>query len=108
NEKRSSIYRNRRAILQAPVAFDVFRHALVRTNPDFCTFFTNHVAGIMHRYWKYSFPEDFDYRLDGEADAFHGESLMVALDYADEQIGYLRGYVDARQGRLYIASSMGQ
>jgi len=108
DEKKAGIHRARRAILQAPVAFDVFRHALVRTDPDFCTFFTNHVAGIMHRYWKYAFPEDFDYRPESDADAFHAHSLVVALDYADEQIGFLRQYVDERKGRLYIVSSMGQ
>jgi hypothetical protein len=101
-------YRSRRPILQAPVAFDVFRHALARATPDFCTFFTNHVAGIMHRYWKYAFPEDFGYALRGKDDAFHRESLLVALDYVDEQVGFLKSYADARRGRLYIASSMGQ
>lgn len=62
----------------------------------------------MHRYWKYAFPEDFGYRAESEADAFHAHSLVVALDYADEQIGFLRQYVDERKGRLYIVSSMGQ
>jgi hypothetical protein len=108
DEKMAGIYRSRRPILQAPLAFDVFRHALLRTRPDFCTFFTNHVAGIMHRYWKYAFPEDFEYRLSSAADRFHARSLAVALDYADEQIGFLQRYVDSRGGRLYIASSMGQ
>jgi hypothetical protein len=107
-EKKAGIHRARRAILQAPVAFDVFTHALERSQPDFCTFFTNHVACIMHRYWKYAFPEDFNYRLRTDADAFHAQSLMVALDYADEQIAFLRQYVDKRKGRLYIVSSMGQ
>jgi hypothetical protein len=107
-ERKAGIHRARRAILQAPVAFDVFTHALERSDPDFCTFFTNHVAGIMHRYWKYAFPEDFEYRMNGETDAFHAHSLVVALDYTDEQIGVMQRYVDARKGRLYIVSSMGQ
>ena len=107
-ERLAPRHRSRRPILQAPLAFDVFRHALERTTPDFCTFFTNHVAGIMHRYWKYAFPEDFDYELRGKEDAFHRESVLVALDDADEQIAFLKSYVDARKGRLYIASSMGQ
>jgi hypothetical protein len=107
-ERKNPVQRVRRPILQAPVAFDVFRHALRRAEPDFCTFFTNHVAGIMHRYWKYAFPEDFDYEPQGEVDRFHRESLLIALDDADEQIGFLKRYVDERGGRLYIASSMGQ
>jgi hypothetical protein len=108
SEKRSSLHRARRAMLQAPVSFDVFKHALENSEPDFCTYFTNHVAGIMHRYWKYAFPEDFSYRIQSEADRFHAQSLEIAMDYADEQIGYLQRYVDARGGRLYIVSSMGQ
>lgn len=107
-EKKNPLHRWRRPILQAPVAFDVFRHALAHSAPDFCTFFTNHVAGIMHRYWKYAFPEDFGYTLSGERDAFHADNLLVAMDYADEQIAYVRSWVDERGGRLYIASSMGQ
>ncbi|HEX2827945.1 MAG TPA: alkaline phosphatase family protein [Burkholderiales bacterium] len=107
-EKRSPLHRSRRAMLQAPVSFDVFKHALEHSAPDFCTYFTNHVAGIMHRYWKYAFPEDFDYRIESDADRFHAQSLEIAMAYADEQIGYLRRYVDAREGRLYIVSSMGQ
>jgi hypothetical protein len=107
-EKRSALHRARRAMLQAPVSFDVFKHALEHSTPDFCTYFTNHVAGIMHRYWKYAFPEDFEYRIESEADRFHAQSLEIAMDYADEQIGYLQRYVDARKGRLYIVSSMGQ
>lgn len=108
NERRSPLFRARRAILQAPLSFDVFHHALLQTRPDFCTYFTNHVAGIMHRYWKYAFPEDFDYTPAGASDIFHAESLLVALDYADEQIAALRAYADRHGGYLYIASSMGQ
>jgi hypothetical protein len=107
-ERMDPLYRTRRAILQAPVAFDVFRHALSQETPDFCTFFTNHVAGIMHRYWKYAFPEDFGYTPRTREDAFHRETMRVALDDADVQIAFLKSWVDARGGRLYIASSMGQ
>jgi len=108
SERVDPIHRTRRPMLQAPVAFDVFRHALQRSTPDFCTFFTNHVAGIMHRYWKYAFPEDFGYVLSGKTDHFHVESLLIAMDYADEQLAYLRSWIERRHGILYVASSMGQ
>jgi hypothetical protein len=107
-EKMNVLYRTRRPMMQAPVAFDVFRHALLKHAPDFSTFFTNHVAGTMHRYWKYAFPEDFNYEPQSPQDLFHAQSLVEAMNIADEQIGFLRQFVDERNGSLIVASSMGQ
>ena len=94
--------------MQALVAFDMFQDALKHSRPEFCTFFTNHVAGMMHRYWKYTFPEDFAYANNTANDKFHAESIAFAMDIADAQIGLLRHYVDSRNGRLLVATSMGQ
>ncbi len=107
-ERINPLYRSRRAVLQALVAFDIFRHALNDEKPDFCTFFTNHVAGVMHRYWKYTFPEDFNAVLTTDAERFHAGSIAFAMDIADAQIAYLMDYVDAVNGKLIVASSMGQ
>jgi hypothetical protein len=107
-ERLNPLYRSRRSVLQALVAFDVFKDALKNTNPDFCTFFTNHVAGMMHRYWKYTFPEDFGYELKTDEDRFHAGSISFAMDIADAQIAWLMKYVDSRGGRLMLATSMGQ
>ncbi len=107
-ERLSPLNRTRRSALQALVAFDMFKDALHGTKPDFCTFFTNHVAGMMHRYWKYTFPEDFAYELKTEEDRFHADSIAFAMDIADAQIAWLMKYVDSRKGRLMIATSMGQ
>ena len=107
-ERINPLYRSRRAVLQALVAFDIFRHALNEKRPDFCTFFTNHVAGVMHRYWKYTFPEDFNAVLTTDAERFHAGSIAFAMDIADTQLAYLTSYVDAANGMLVVASSMGQ
>jgi hypothetical protein len=107
-ERINRLYRSRRSVLQALVSFDIFQNALKADPPDFCTFFTNHVAGMMHRYWKYTFPEDFDTTLTTEEDRFHAGSIEYAMDVADAQISKLMAYVDARNGRLIVASSMGQ
>jgi hypothetical protein len=107
-ERRQPLYKTRRATLQAPVAFDFLWHALRRDEPQFATFFTNHVAGIMHRYWKYSFPEDFEHVLSGSAEAFKQQSLIAALDIADTQLGRLNAWCEARGATLLVASSMGQ
>lgn len=101
-------HRSRRSVLQALVAFDFFMNAMTRTNPDFCTFFTNHVAGMMHRYWKYAFPEDFGVKLTTPIELFHAKSICYAMDIADAQLARLIHYLSKRKGRLMLASSMGQ
>jgi hypothetical protein len=108
NEKLNPLYRTRRALMQAPLAFDVFLHAFKKTRPDFSTFFTNHVAGAMHRYWKYAFPEDFGETLKTDACHFKRETLLAAMDIADKQIGELKSLIDKDGGQLLLASSMGQ
>ena len=50
----------RRPVFQTILFWDIFRAQFDPANPPaFSTFFTNHVAGVMHRYWKDVFPEDF-------------------------------------------------
>ena len=49
-----------RPALQALIGFDVFYKLLRKRNPQFTSFFTNHVAGLMHRYWRDLFPRDFE------------------------------------------------
>lgn len=107
-ERLNPLHRSRRSVMQALVAFDMFQDALKNSRPEFCTFFTNHVAGMMHRYWKYSFPEDFAYEITTGEDKFHAESIAFAMDIADAQIGVLMQYVASRNGRLLVATSMGQ
>lgn len=104
-ERVSSDYKTRRAVLQAPIAFDVFMHAFKRHRPEFCTFFTNHVAGMMHRYWKHALLiEESEQRRD----PVRASNIAFAMDIADEQIGALRRLADRSQGHLLILSSMGQ
>ncbi|KPF50046.1 hypothetical protein D621_13670 [beta proteobacterium AAP51] len=107
-ERANVLHRSRRSVLQALVAFDFFEDALKRSQPEFCTFFTNHVAGMMHRYWKHAFPEDFGTKLSTPEELFHAESILFAMDIADTQIDALMSYVHGRRGRLMLASSMGQ
>lgn len=107
-ERINPLYRTRRSVLQGVVAFDIFRHALRTTRPEFCTFFTNHVAGMMHRYWKQTFPEDFGVKLTTPVDRFHAGSIAYAMDVADSQLGWMMNYVDSTGGILMLASSMGQ
>jgi len=107
-ERTNHLYRTRRSVMQAVVAFDMFQDALKHSRPDFSTFFTNHVAGMMHRFWKYTFPEDFAYEIKTNEDKFHAESIGFAMAIADAQIGALMRYVKSRSGRLLVVASMGQ
>ena len=107
-ERINPLFRARRSVMQAPVAFDFYFQLLLAKQPKFSTFFTNHVAGMMHRYWRQSFPEDFPAAKNEAGDAFHQKSIEFAMDIADEQIARLMDYVSARKGILVVASSMGQ
>ena len=109
NEFRNPLYKRRRSLLQPLVAFDVFKHCLKNQNQaQFVTFFSNHVAGIMHRYWKYSFPKEFDYSLESKTDYFHSESLMIAMDLFDSQLKELDRWALRNDYELVLCSSMGQ
>ncbi|MFM0226478.1 hypothetical protein [Paraburkholderia dipogonis] len=108
NERKNEEYRARRPLMQAPLAFDVFLNAYKKTKPEFSTFFTNHVAGAMHRYWRYVFPEDFRQQNLSASDKFKSETVLAAMDIADEQIGRLAKITKQDGGSLLILSSMGQ
>jgi hypothetical protein len=50
----------RRPTFQAMLYWEVFERLFDGERPPaFSTFFTNHIAGLMHRYWNHIFPEDF-------------------------------------------------
>ncbi|MFM0140892.1 hypothetical protein [Caballeronia grimmiae] len=108
SERRDGQYRARRPLMQAPLAFDVFLDAWRKTEPQFSTFFTNHVAGAMHRYWRYVFPEDFGLSNKGADDRFKRETVLAAMDIADDQVGRLADLAVKKDGTLVILSSMGQ
>jgi len=107
-EKLYPDYRTFRSILQAPVSFDFYWRLLNQHKPDFSTFFTNHVAGMMHRYWMYLFPEDFGYSLKTPRDCFLAQNIVRAMDIADQHIGRLKRFCDDTRYTLLIAGSMGQ
>jgi len=100
----------RRRTYQAVLAYDVFERQLRRERPAFATFFTNHVASAMHRYWQASFPQDYEtLSFDEEwRNTYQGE-ILFPMDKADRMLGRVADFVDADDGYcLLIASSMGQ
>lgn len=100
----------RRRTFQSVLAFDVFMKQLTLHKPHFSTFFTNHVASSMHRYWAAAFPEDYaqrKYEADW-IDTFKYE-IQFAMDWADHMLKRLVRFVDANPDyRLMVLSSMGQ
>lgn len=100
-------YKTLRSLIQPILGFDIYLKLLEKEKPDFSTFFTNHVAGIMHRYWKYTFNEDFEDNKNNQ-NSFHKKSINKAMNIADKQIGQLIKFCSTNNYELWIISSMGQ
>jgi hypothetical protein len=109
-ERRRPAMSNRRRTYQSVLLFDIFARQLRGTRPQFSTFFTNHVASAMHRYWAAHRPGDYERLGLGQdwIETFRGEVLW-AIGRAADMVERLAVQVDANPGvQLWIASSMGQ
>jgi hypothetical protein len=100
----------RRRTSQMQIAFDLFLRQLSKHRPDLATFFTNHVASSMHRYWPAKFPADYtDSKLDESWHATYAGEIDFTMREADRQISTLASFVDRNpEYALVIVSSMGQ
>ena len=100
----------RRRTYQVILAFDIFMKQLAANKPDFCTFFTNHVASSMHRYWAAIFPGDYEtFKHQPSWVETYKEEIMFAMDKFDAMLTRLTRFVDHTPGfELWIATSMGQ
>lgn len=108
NERRDGRYRGQRSMMQVLPGFDLYWRLHQHHDPDLSIFFTNHVAGMMHRYWGDWVP---DYAAsEGYApDPVFRRFVPTAMDMADRQLGRIRSYVDRHPGTvLVVAASMGQ
>jgi len=97
----------RRPVFQTILFWDVFRaHFDARHPPQLSSFFTNHIAGVMHRYWKDVFPGDFP----GEPVAESREWLMrFALQLLDDMLADVLAWTSNNPDLVVVlASSMGQ
>jgi hypothetical protein len=98
----------RRPVFQTLLFWDVFL-GLYRPEapPALATFFTNHVAGVMHRYWDHIFPEDFPTR--SVSDRRHVATMDFALSVCDAIVADALGFARRRPDLVIVfASSMGQ
>ncbi len=97
-------YRRRRSLMQAILSFDLYEKYLLKKQPEFSTYFTNHVAGMMHRYWDYLFHP----KTNSRESLFNKNSIIKAMDISDRHIGKLLKISKSHNYDLLILSSMGQ
>jgi hypothetical protein len=108
NERRDSRHRAARSVFQALPSFDLYWRLHRRTRPALSIFFTNHVAGMMHRFWGDLF-DSYAAAEEYTADPVYAQFILQALDIADRQVGRILHFVRANpQSVLIVASSIGQ
>jgi hypothetical protein len=102
--------KSRRRTYQAVLAFDILMKQLKRTKPAFATFFTNHVAASMHRFWAAAFPDDYEqFGYEPQWVNTYGHEIEFAMGKFDQFLADLLAFVDANKDyELWIATSMGQ
>jgi hypothetical protein len=68
----------------------IFMHQLETKRRDFATFFTNHFASSMHRYWAAAFPTDYnEFKYTAEwIDTYRG-GIAWTMNKADHLFGRL-------------------
>ncbi len=106
-EKINKKYKKRRSLIQNILTFSIFFKYLNRFTPDFSTYFTNHVAGMMHRYWKDLFPEDLGLTCD-DIDSFKSKLIIDAMHQSNSDLEKLFNLSRNSGINILIASSMGQ
>lgn len=105
-EKLSSRENVKRSIYQSVLGFDLYYKHLMCYQPQFSTYFTNHLAGVMHRYWAHLFPEDFS--SDFIVNKYYADLIFFALDVANDHLCKLKRLCDHSDYNLLVVSSMGQ
>jgi hypothetical protein len=100
----------RRRTSQMQLAFDLFMKQLHQHQPDLSTFFTNHVASSMHRYWPAKYPRDFkDLDLTSAWHTTYSSEIDFTMAEANRQLAKVLKFVKSHKDYvLLIASSMGQ
>jgi hypothetical protein len=90
------------------VMWDAFRSLFDCDRPPaLSTFYTNHVAGVMHRYWKDVFPEDFDLPTDTETP--YRSTMDFAIEVLNRMLADAMSFCERNRDMIIVfATSMGQ
>jgi len=110
NERRIPRMKTRRRTFQSVLAFDIYMKLLRSHQPQFSTFFSNHVASAMHRYWAATFPGDYAVNhLPPQWIHDYREEIDFAMERVDEFLKQLTQFADVNpEYTVIVASSMGQ
>lgn len=100
----------RRRTFQSVLAFDLFYKLLKKNKPEFVTFFSNHVASAMHRYWAATFPEDYqENQLPKEWINRYKSEIPYCMEQLNHMVKKIHDFIKKNpEYKLIIASSMGQ
>ena len=99
----------RRRSLQSLLMGDVFIDQVRKHRPEFSTFYTNHVAAAMHRYWAATYPEDEEHRaMSDDWIRDYQDEIFAAMGIFDTILAKTKRYCDETGTQLIIATSMGQ
>lgn len=110
NERKKPWIKTRRRTYQMVLAFDVFIKQLKNAKPQFATFFTNHVASAMHRYWAAAYPGDYtNFNIEKEWVNTYKDEIHFTMGIFNRFFKELVEFVDKNPDyKLVVASSMGQ
>ena len=100
----------RRRVFQTIVNFDIYLNLLKKKNPNFSTFFTNHLASALHRYWEAAFPFDYVEPIQPlQWRKSYRNEIYFSMQIFYKQIRDLINYSRKRENcEIWICSSMGQ
>lgn len=101
---------SRRRTFQSVLAFDLFLKLLKKNKPEFVTFFSNHVASAMHRYWAATFPDDYEKNeLPKEWIDRYKFEIDYCMDHLNRMMKSVHNFLKSNPDYiLVVASSMGQ
>ena len=106
--RRDARHKAARSIYQALPSFDLYWRLHKKTRPQLSIYFTNHVAGMMHRYWGDAVPE-YGQQYDYQPDEVFKNFVTEAMDVFDTQLGRILKFIARNPNTiLMLASSMGQ
>lgn len=110
SEKMSPWKASRRRTFQSVLAFDLFYKQLKKSRPAFATFFSNHVASAMHRYWAATFPDDYrENKLPSDWIDRYKNEIPYCMHQLNQMIENVYRFIKSNpEYKLIIASSMGQ
>ena len=101
--------KSRRRSLQPLIGLDHFLPLVRRTQPEFATFYTNHVAANLHRFWAAAFPEDSAERpMPAEWRRRYAGEIDYAMRILDDMLARTCRLAHECDYLLVVASSIGQ